>query len=342
MLERIIRNIRDREGQYDCVVGFSGGKDSSFLLYELKTKHDLKVLALTLDTGWMTEYAIRNQKIVCEALGIDHIVFKPRWDFWKELTICSLQDLPFCRICNSAISSVLPKMASKIGIRLVVSGESPEQTGGSAFTEIEELLRPKRMNDLDPDWPWRTYHDFHLNLCREQIGDKKTLENVEDGLRSLYMWSNGIDVDLPGYFRYFGLAPYDEHSIIETLSTELGWIPPSRVHEDCEIEPLSAYIQLKNSEYCFGFYDLAGQVRMGRITKKEAEEEVSNRLSNAKEPEDLVTLAATRLGMSCEEFRRRMIPFNRIPMSWILGAQPETPLTAADHETEDTHIRSDI
>ena len=58
----------------DIIVGFSGGRDSSYMLHVLKTKYDMNPIAITYDWGMVTDLARRNQARMCGALGIEHII----------------------------------------------------------------------------------------------------------------------------------------------------------------------------------------------------------------------------------------------------------------------------
>jgi glutamine---fructose-6-phosphate transaminase (isomerizing) len=65
--------IRSKDGSPDCVVAFSGGRDSSYGLHLLKTKYDMNPIAYTYDWGMVTDLARRNQARMCGSLGIEHI-----------------------------------------------------------------------------------------------------------------------------------------------------------------------------------------------------------------------------------------------------------------------------
>jgi glutamine---fructose-6-phosphate transaminase (isomerizing) len=65
--------IRSKDGSPDCVVAFSGGRDSSYGLHLLKTKYDMHPIAYTYDWGMVTDLARRNQARMCGKLGIEHI-----------------------------------------------------------------------------------------------------------------------------------------------------------------------------------------------------------------------------------------------------------------------------
>ncbi|HRI99405.1 MAG TPA: hypothetical protein PKV67_01405 [Hyphomonas sp.] len=65
--------IRSKDGSPDCVVAFSGGRDSSYGLHLLKTKYAMNPIAYTYDWGMVTDLARRNQARMCGSLGIEHI-----------------------------------------------------------------------------------------------------------------------------------------------------------------------------------------------------------------------------------------------------------------------------
>lgn len=70
---------------YDAVVLFSGGKDSAFLIWELKQKHPkLRLLALLIDTGFMSPVALENAANAAEKLNVDYLAYRPKKSFYKK------------------------------------------------------------------------------------------------------------------------------------------------------------------------------------------------------------------------------------------------------------------
>jgi asparagine synthetase B (glutamine-hydrolysing) len=72
-LQERLDRIRSRDGSPDCLVAFSGGRDSSMGLHLLKTKYKMTPLAYTYDWGMVTDLARRNQARLCGRLGVEHI-----------------------------------------------------------------------------------------------------------------------------------------------------------------------------------------------------------------------------------------------------------------------------
>ena len=72
-LLRLLDRYRSKSGDADCLVGFSGGRDSSYGLHLLKTKYGMNPIAYTYDWGMVTDLARRNQARLCGKLGVEHI-----------------------------------------------------------------------------------------------------------------------------------------------------------------------------------------------------------------------------------------------------------------------------
>jgi hypothetical protein len=73
-LREVMDHYRSRDGSPDCLVAFSGGRDSSYGLHYVRTVLGMKPLAFTYDWGMVTDLARRNQARICGKLGIEHIL----------------------------------------------------------------------------------------------------------------------------------------------------------------------------------------------------------------------------------------------------------------------------
>ena len=74
VLEDLVAKYRSKDGSPDCLVAFSGGRDSSYGLHYIKTELGMNPIAYTYDWGMITDLARRNQSRMCGALGIEHIL----------------------------------------------------------------------------------------------------------------------------------------------------------------------------------------------------------------------------------------------------------------------------
>ena len=91
-INKIVDAIK-KEGKgkdFDCIMGMSGGIDSSYLLYLMKTKFDLRPLVFHVDAGWNSQIAVNNIEKLIDGLGLD--LFTKVID-WEEMKICNLHIL---------------------------------------------------------------------------------------------------------------------------------------------------------------------------------------------------------------------------------------------------------
>ena len=109
--------------QYDCVIGVSGGVDSSFVAFKVK-QLGLRPLAVHLDNGWDSELAVKNIENLLRLLGIDLYTEVLDWDEFKNLQLAFLRSsTPDSEVpTDHAIFATLSRMARKVGVRYIISG----------------------------------------------------------------------------------------------------------------------------------------------------------------------------------------------------------------------------
>lgn len=124
-LSRIVEDIKraGRGRQYDCIIGVSGGVDSTYVAYLVKSL-GLRPLAVHLDNGWNSEIAVKNIHRVLEKLGIDLFTYVIDWEEFKNLQLSFLKaSTPDGEIpSDHAISALLWRQATERGIRFIISG----------------------------------------------------------------------------------------------------------------------------------------------------------------------------------------------------------------------------
>ena len=135
------------QGEYDCLVPLSGGKDSIYLLYRLKAECKLKVLAFTVDVN-IPGLAWDNTRRALAKLNIDHIIYSPSHEFYDKTFRYLLRNQEE-RGAVYTISYVYAplfegdaiKLAMEKGIPLVLAGYSPGQPVDST---IRRTIHPER------------------------------------------------------------------------------------------------------------------------------------------------------------------------------------------------------
>ena len=124
-IEKLVERIRSdgRGKQYDCIIGVSGGVDSSFVAYKVK-QLGLRPLAVHLDNGWDSELAVKNIENLLKILGIDLYTEVLDWEEFKDLQLAFLKaSTPDSEIpTDHAIFAILDRMARRIGVKYVISG----------------------------------------------------------------------------------------------------------------------------------------------------------------------------------------------------------------------------
>jgi N-acetyl sugar amidotransferase len=148
LLERYRRN----DGEYDCLVPGSGGKDSAYAAHVLKYKYGMHPLTVTWPPILYTDYGHRNFMRWIEVGGFDNVTFKPNGRVHRLLTKLAIENLlhPFQTFILGQ-KNLAPKIALKYNIPLVFYGE-PEAEYGNPIAETQTSLRDKSyysMQSLD-------------------------------------------------------------------------------------------------------------------------------------------------------------------------------------------------
>lgn len=140
-LLQLLDKHRSKNGDYDCIVPGSGGKDSAYAAHILKYKYDMNPLTITWSPIMYTDYGYDNFKNWIEVGGFDNLLFKQNGKVMKLLTKLSIEKLfhPFQTFILGQ-KNLAPKIAKKYGIPLVFYGE-PEAEYGNPIAETNESLR---------------------------------------------------------------------------------------------------------------------------------------------------------------------------------------------------------
>ena len=152
---KTIKGIKKKKNRYDCIVAYSGGKDSTFLLYFLRNRFNLKILAHTLDNGFISPTTIKNIKRATKALNIKHITTRPPMQLLKKIfnhaltqktsypkEILSMMS-PLCVTCQGMVFGTTLKLAKEYKIPLMFIGYTP---GQYPIISLENYLK---VNSLD-------------------------------------------------------------------------------------------------------------------------------------------------------------------------------------------------
>jgi N-acetyl sugar amidotransferase len=193
---------------FDCIIGMSGGLDSSFVTYLTKEKLGLRPLVFHVDAGWNTQQAVGNIEKIIEGLKLDLYTEVINWEEMKDLQVAFLksqisdQDLPQ----DYAFFSALYRFARKYKIKYVLTGSNisteccrePEEWGG--YAGIDTTL----VNDIHNRFGKRPLKSFPLvDVLKYKI---------------YYKYLLGMKV-----FKPLDLTRYVKKEAEELLFSKFGW-----------------------------------------------------------------------------------------------------------------------
>ena len=123
--EQLIAKIKSQGAgkKYDCIVGISGGVDSTYVIY-LAKKSGLRPLAVHFDNGWNTDLAVKNIENTLKKLDVDLVTYVVDWREFRDIQHSFLKAaVPDGEIpTDHAISATLWQTARKYNIRTILSG----------------------------------------------------------------------------------------------------------------------------------------------------------------------------------------------------------------------------
>ena len=146
--ENIVDQIKEKgkNKRYDCIIGVSGGTDSSYLLHIVKKEYGLRPLAVNLDNGWSSEIAVQNIKKVTKALDVDLETYVINYEEVKVVLRAYIKAcLPWIDgPTDNAIKSVLFKIAEREGIYNILTGSDFRSEGKQpiewTYTDSKQML----------------------------------------------------------------------------------------------------------------------------------------------------------------------------------------------------------
>jgi N-acetyl sugar amidotransferase len=146
MLDDLIVQYKDK-GEYDCIIPFSGGKDSTFQLWYAVKELELKPLVVRFDHWGYRPLVSENNTRTFKILGVDVLTFQPSWHAVRELMLESLKRRgDFCWHCHTGVYAHTMQIALKYNTPLIIWGESlAEYASWYSYDEFEEVDE-KRFN----------------------------------------------------------------------------------------------------------------------------------------------------------------------------------------------------
>lgn len=127
ILDEIVSRYRGK-GQYDCILPFSGGKDSTFQLWYVVKELGLKPLVVRFNHWGYRPLVQENNTRTFKKLGVDVLEFTANWQVVKKLMLAALKETgDFCWHCHTGVYAHTMQIAVKFNIPLVIWGEASSE-----------------------------------------------------------------------------------------------------------------------------------------------------------------------------------------------------------------------
>ena len=273
---------------YDCVLGVSGGRDSSFALWYCVVKLGLRPLAVHFNDGFGNPIAGENMTKACRKLGVEMRTITSDWRESKDLKIAFLKaSVPDMEEgTDVGIATALYGVAAKEGIQRVIIGQSFRTEG----------IAPLSWNYLDGKY---------LKAVHKQFGTVP--------LRSWKPNAPGFHLDLKEMFYYAFIrriktvtllyhVDYVRADVDELLVRELDWVNPGAHYFDDLYQSVIYYLNRTKFNIDRRLFNYSALVRSGQMPRTVALERVTH--VNKIEDEKVINLCIKRLGLTRAEFEQ--------------------------------------
>ncbi len=274
-LFRFLEKYRKNNGEHDCIVPSSGGKDSSFAAHILKYKYKMNPLAVTWAPNMWTEVGFDNFNNLSRIGGIDSLLITPNGNLHKHLTKSSFMNLghPFQPFIHGQ-KIIGPKIAKKMNIPLIIYGENQAEYGN----KLEDNLK-NYMNDqffcVDDDYNYEEIK-FGGKSIKDIVDDKRF--NFKEfstylPLRKKEVIESNIQMIFLGYFE-----KWDPQECFYYASENTGFKPAKERSDgtyskyteiDDKIVPIHFYTLFIKFGIGRATYDAAQEIRNNKITREE-------------------------------------------------------------------------
>ena len=273
---------------YDCIMGLSGGVDSTYVAY-LAKQHGLRPLAVHFDNGWNSELAVQNIENIVQRLGIDLHTFVINWNEFRDLQLAYLKAsvIDIEAITDHAIFATLYRLAGEKGIKYILSGTNVQ-------TE----------NTLPKSWIHPKTDHINIKSIHKLFGTVplKTFPFMDAKVKRYYQQIKGVtSVSVLNY------QEYNKSHVKELIQKELHWRDYGGKHyESIWTRFYQGYILPTKFKVDKRKAHLSDLIFSNQITKEEALKELEKPIYPQEQFNVDFEFVLKKLGLSEEEFESIM------------------------------------
>jgi N-acetyl sugar amidotransferase len=253
-LEAIVERVKaaGRGKEYDCVVGMSGGIDSSYAAHVAKSL-GLRPLGVHMDNGWNSDTAAKNIKNVARTLGIDYQSVVLDWEEFRDLQLAFLRaSVPEIETpTDIAIPAALHRVAAEHGIRFIFAGGN----------YVTEGILPRTWHYDAKDV--RFLRGVHRRLGTRKLATFPTFGFVKE---TYYKFAKRIRT-----VYVLNYVPYSKQNAMRKLEEELGWEYYGGKHYESTITGfVQSYVLPVKFQIDYRRATLSSQICAGEVTREAA------------------------------------------------------------------------
>ena len=288
--EDLVAKIK-KEGQgkdFDCLMGMSGGIDSSYLLYVMTKEFGLRPLVFHVDAGWNSQIAVNNIEKLVDGLGLDLYTEVINWEEMKELQLAFFKSgVPHIDVPQDhAFFATMYKFASKHKIKYIL-------TGGNYSTECVR-------NPLE--WMYYQSDSIQLNDIFKKHGRGKLKEYPVTNI----LWHKVFLPHIKGIklIRPLDFVPYDKEKAMQFLVDTYGYQKYPQKHFESRFTRFYEGYWLPER---FGFdtrkVQYSSLILTNQMTREEALEKLKTPVYTEEQVKEDFEFVSNKLGITIEELK---------------------------------------
>jgi N-acetyl sugar amidotransferase len=271
--------------EFDCIIGLSGGIDSSYLAY-IAVKEGLRPLVVHVDCGWNSEIAVKNIENLVKSLNLVLHTFVVNWEDMKDLQRAFFkaslpdQDIPQ----DHAIFASLYNFAAENNIKYTFNG----------LNFATESILPS-------SWGHQAMDLRHIRAVHKQFGESRLKEYPTISFLRRYVFFNLIKrMNVVSPLNYLD---YRKEQAMDILQRDIGWqYYGGKHHESRFTKFFQGYYLPKKFNIDKRRAHLSSMIVSGQVTREKALEEMSREVYSESEIEDDLEYVAKKLDWTVEEF----------------------------------------
>lgn len=290
-LEKLLKQIREsgKDREYDCILGLSGGLDSSYMLHLAVKEWGLRPFVFHIDAGWNLPVAEENISRLTKKLGVDLHIEKMNWDEMREMQLAwfrtGLESLDAPQ--DHAFIALIDRFSQELGVKYILNGYN-------ISTEI--IADPASWGKGAGQTGDGTYmKDVVRKHCKIPINNYTFTNGFKHKFWIPYI--RGIKTIKP-----LNMVPFTRSEMIKTLADEYGYKPYGQKHfEDLLTKFLEGWWMPTRFGHDIRRAQLSSLVVTGQMTREEALTILEKPPLSEEESAELFREVANKLGISEEE-----------------------------------------